>query len=54
MDMIAGRCRVCGERFLNDTQLKWLKERVSDKRTLEHILSICPGCKGAGHGLVDR
>ena len=50
--MNPGRCTVCGEGFLNDTQLRWLRERITDKRKLDHILAICPRCREEGHGLV--
>jgi len=52
--MFSGRCRVCGTVFLNSTQEQWLRERIDDRRTLDHILHICPECRNRGHGLLRR
>jgi uncharacterized protein with PIN domain len=52
--MIGGRCSVCGERFLKDKQLKWLREKVDDRRRLDHLLTYCPNCRQEGRGLVQR
>ena len=52
--MTAGVCAICGERFLNDNQLSWLREKVDDNRKLHHLVSYCPECKQKGHGLIVR
>jgi hypothetical protein len=52
--MFSGRCKVCGTAFLNSTQEQWLRDRLDDPVTLDHILHICPQCRSNGHGLVSR
>jgi hypothetical protein len=52
--MPAGICNVCGERFLNDRQLSWLQEKMDDRRKLEYVVQICPGCRQTGQALTIR
>jgi uncharacterized protein with PIN domain len=52
--MFSGRCKVCGTTFLDSTQEEWLREKITDPRQLDHIMTICPKCRNQGHGLIRR
>lgn len=52
--MLTGTCNACGRRFLDDSQMATLREKITDRRKLNHILRYCPECRHKGLGLVER